>query len=255
MNKENFLTRDWPLTIFNFCLSDFFSDFLQYVSHTCSCPPVSSKELILIWSRKTKKIFTSKEMISKCEWRKKLHKNAIFFFFFFDQTHSMWKSLVLGSNPSHSSDLSHCNDNAGSLTCCTTKELQKHWFLMSIFLEIWAKWRDIRWCQLKVSSSIVFKLWLCWEVEHQLPETKVPVKTPAPKWTLVPRLELLDSLEQLPPWKQMPRIRSETSAAVVSHMCVAQSTWGVRTSLFAWKKKMPFSEQLALWTFFHGKNR
>ena len=43
--------------------------------------------------------------------------------FFFGHTHSMQKFPGLGSNPSHSSDLSSCSDNTRSLTGCTTGEL------------------------------------------------------------------------------------------------------------------------------------
>ena len=35
----------------------------------------------------------------------------------------MWKFPGQGSNPPHSCDLSHGSNNAGSLTCCATKEL------------------------------------------------------------------------------------------------------------------------------------
>ena len=37
-------------------------------------------------------------------------------FFFFGRTHGMWKFPGQRMNPYHSSDLSHCSDNAGSLT-------------------------------------------------------------------------------------------------------------------------------------------
>ena len=44
--------------------------------------------------------------------------------FFFGPAWSMWKFLGQGSNPCHSSDLSHCSDNARSLICCSTRELR-----------------------------------------------------------------------------------------------------------------------------------
>ena len=35
----------------------------------------------------------------------------------------MWNFPGQGSNPSQSINPSHCNDNTGSLTCCTTRKL------------------------------------------------------------------------------------------------------------------------------------
>ena len=55
-----------------------------------------------------------------------------FFFnlkFFFACAHGVQKFLVQGLNLRHSSDSSHCSDNAGSLTCCTTSELQGNIFI------------------------------------------------------------------------------------------------------------------------------
>ena len=46
-----------------------------------------------------------------------------FFLLFFGHTCSMWKFLGQGSNPCHHSDPNRCSDNAGSLTCCATREL------------------------------------------------------------------------------------------------------------------------------------
>ena len=46
-----------------------------------------------------------------------------FFFFFFGHALGMWQFPDQGSNPSHSSDLSHCSDHLGSLTCCAIREL------------------------------------------------------------------------------------------------------------------------------------
>ena len=56
------------------------------------------------------------------------HLHFTFFFFlfflsFFGLTWGMLKFLGQGSNPCHSSDLSCCSDNAGSLTCRATREL------------------------------------------------------------------------------------------------------------------------------------
>ena len=44
--------------------------------------------------------------------------------------HSIWKFPGQGPNPCHSSDLSHCSDDAGSSTHCASRELPSdHWFL------------------------------------------------------------------------------------------------------------------------------
>ena len=53
-----------------------------------------------------------------CAWT-----HCLFIFLFFGCIHGIWKSLGQGSNPHHSHYLSHCSDNTGSLTCCTTREL------------------------------------------------------------------------------------------------------------------------------------
>ena len=45
-----------------------------------------------------------------------------------------WKFPGKGLNPCHSSDLSHCSDNTGSLTCCTTRELQKGRIFLLVFI-------------------------------------------------------------------------------------------------------------------------
>ena len=47
----------------------------------------------------------------------------VLFVFVFCHTRGMWKFPGQGSNPCHSSNLSRFSDNAGSLTCCATKEL------------------------------------------------------------------------------------------------------------------------------------
>ena len=45
--------------------------------------------------------------------------------FVFGHAHGMWKFPGQGSNTQHSSDTSHCSDNARSLTHCATRELLK----------------------------------------------------------------------------------------------------------------------------------
>ena len=51
----------------------------------------------------------------------------LFLFFFFWLLTACGSSLGQGSNLFHSRDLSHSSDNAGSLTCCASREL--HWYL------------------------------------------------------------------------------------------------------------------------------
>ena len=48
----------------------------------------------------------------------------VLFWGFFGHTCSMWKFPGQRWNPRHSSDPNHCGDNATSLTCCATGELQ-----------------------------------------------------------------------------------------------------------------------------------
>jgi len=44
-------------------------------------------------------------------------------FYFFGHAQGIRKVPGQGSNPQHSSDLSHCTDNTGSLTRCATREI------------------------------------------------------------------------------------------------------------------------------------
>ena len=53
-----------------------------------------------------------------------LSLKIVFVFLFFGYTCSMWKFPGQGQKLRHSSDLSHCSDNAGSLTYCATRELR-----------------------------------------------------------------------------------------------------------------------------------
>ena len=53
-----------------------------------------------------------------------LYLNKAVIVIVFGCTLSMWKFLGQGLNLRHSSDLSHCSDNWGSLTCCATREHQ-----------------------------------------------------------------------------------------------------------------------------------
>ena len=50
-------------------------------------------------------------------------------FCFVPHTHSMWKFLGHRLNPCHSSNPSHCSNNARSLTHCATRELLMYKFL------------------------------------------------------------------------------------------------------------------------------
>ena len=53
--------------------------------------------------------------LEKCLFRSPAH--------FFGCARGMWKFLGHGLKPCHSSDPGCCSDNAGSLTCCATREL------------------------------------------------------------------------------------------------------------------------------------
>lgn len=66
-------------------------------------------------------------------FRKCLEGFLFLFFKFFGHTHSMWKFLDQGSNPSHSSDPSCCSDNARS----STPELLEVFFNQLIYLFIY----------------------------------------------------------------------------------------------------------------------
>ena len=57
----------------------------------------------------------NRKINSFMEYRK---AEEFFFFFFYGHTHSIWKFLDQGLNPSHSCDLCHSCSNAGSLTHC-----------------------------------------------------------------------------------------------------------------------------------------
>ena len=48
---------------------------------------------------------------------------VLFFFFFLDHTHSMWKFPGQGWDPTHSSNPSPCSDNTSSFTRCTAGDL------------------------------------------------------------------------------------------------------------------------------------
>ena len=54
-----------------------------------------------------------------------------YYYYFFGCSHGMWKFPGQGSNPPRSSDPSHSSDNAVSLQCCTTRELQNYFLLMT----------------------------------------------------------------------------------------------------------------------------
>ena len=56
----------------------------------------------------------------------------LFFFFLFGHASSIWKFLGQVLNPCHSSDLNHCSDYTGSLTCYATRELLLPSFLSNL---------------------------------------------------------------------------------------------------------------------------
>ena len=64
-----------------------------------------------------------------------LTNNQSFFICLFSgggYAHSIWKFLDQGSNPCHSSNLSHSSDNSGSLTCQDIRELPS--FISNIYI-------------------------------------------------------------------------------------------------------------------------
>ena len=85
-----------------------------------------------------------------------LFRSSAYFSFFISYGHvySMWQFLGQGLNLHHSSDLSHCSDNAGSLACCAQENscpffnwvvcLEKKFFLKEFLgVPIVAQWNRI----------------------------------------------------------------------------------------------------------------
>ena len=68
----------------------------------------------------------------------------------------IWKFPGPGSNPRHSSNLSHCCDNAGSLTGCATRELPHELFIVENFKHL-QKSKDhvMNFCVISSSVTIV----------------------------------------------------------------------------------------------------
>ena len=62
--------------------------------------------------------------------------HSFFFLFFSGCICDMCKFLSQVSNPCHSSNPSHCSDSAGSLTYCTTRELQSIHSLINYLLTV-----------------------------------------------------------------------------------------------------------------------
>ena len=71
------------------------------------------------------------EFTSEAIWAWTLYRVFVCLFVCFFCTHCMWKFPVQ-SNLCHSSDPSHCSDNAGSLTYSTTRELSVGSFKLEI---------------------------------------------------------------------------------------------------------------------------
>ena len=76
--------------------------------------------------------------------------------FLFVHTYGIWKFLAQGSNLCHSSNPSHCSDNARSLTSCPARELQIIVFLMSsLFFGLCFSWKKC------LRVFLVFIKWYC----------------------------------------------------------------------------------------------
>ena len=77
----------------------------------------------------------------------KIEMYALFSFCFLGAVTAAWQFQDQGSNPPHSSDLTHCSDNARSLTCWATRELQKFVFdnvsLQTFASNVWRVTRRI----------------------------------------------------------------------------------------------------------------
>ena len=76
-----------------------------------SIPDAGTYSMPQLWPKKKKK-----KLLKKSKVKKMINKTFIksFFFFFFFATPQHAKFLRQGSNPHHSSDLSHCTGNTGS---------------------------------------------------------------------------------------------------------------------------------------------
>ena len=79
-----------------------------------------------------------RERKRKCDWKMITRKLllSILYLCIFGHALSMWKFLGQGLNPHHSSNLGHCSDDTGSLTCCTTRELPI-FFSKSVEFPVW----------------------------------------------------------------------------------------------------------------------
>ena len=70
-------------------------------------------------------------------WNLKYGKNEpIYKTYSWTQRTGMWKFLGQRLNAYHSSNPSHCRDNARALTCCITRKLAP-WFIFILFLLIY----------------------------------------------------------------------------------------------------------------------
>ena len=67
----------------------------------------------------------------------------------------MWKFLGQESNPCHGSDLSHSSDNAESLTCCNTRQLQFYYFLMFSEFDILDQGYIYKYCKNWIGVSVM----------------------------------------------------------------------------------------------------
>lgn len=62
---------------------------------------------------------------SQCPFLSEVFYFTLLFYFILCHTYGKQKLPGQGSNLPHSTNLSHCSDNAGALTRCATKELRK----------------------------------------------------------------------------------------------------------------------------------
>ena len=74
--------------------------------------------------------------LSSDEWYLIQFVFIFLFIYLFCHIRGRWKFPGQGLNPRHRSDPSHCSDNPGSLTHCTTRELPAFILLSHLFLRI-----------------------------------------------------------------------------------------------------------------------
>ena len=122
-------------------LSIFSCLLVTYVSSSLKSPIIRTSKLLYFTTSYSKGL----RLINSFS-----NRMSFFFFFcipwlyfidlytFLAAAYSIWKFLGQRSNRRHRSDQSHCRNNTGSLTCCTTREFQN---VLLNALEMYFFWR------------------------------------------------------------------------------------------------------------------